>query len=144
VISRALWAAATVGALYAAPAGRPFLRILSPGNGSVVRPGQKLIVKVAGAGNYSAVMVQGSEGAVGGIEKSAGKPPWAIAVSIPPDSEPGKQTLIVMGVETSGTDVMPAEIEIDVEPAQIPPVVFSQPGPLLVPRGSSLLRVLFC
>ena len=31
---------------------------------------------------------------------------------------------------------MPAEIEIDVEPAEIPPVIFFESTPLVVPRGS--------
>jgi hypothetical protein len=136
VISRALWAAATVGMLFAAPARRPFLRIVSPANGSVVRPGQKLAVKVTGAGDYSVVLILGSEEAVGEIEKSAGKPPWVIWVNISPNAEPGKETLTVMGVETSGTEVAPAQVDIDVEPAEIPPVTFSEPAPLVVPVGS--------
>jgi hypothetical protein len=100
----------------------------------VVRPGQTLTVKVTGAGEYAGIAVFGSEGSAGGFAgKPPGKAPWTIPVRL--NAEPGKETLTVTGVLLSGEEVEPTEVEIDVEPVEIPPIVFSQPPPLLIPRG---------
>ncbi len=105
-----------------AAADKPFLRIISPVNGVVVRPGQKLLVKVTGAGEYSGIGVLGEE-VVGGIQAPMGKPPWIISVMIP--SEPGKTSLTAISTTLSGTEVESNTVEIDVEPVEIPPADFS-------------------
>lgn len=85
VIARFICLLAMVGV--AASEGEPFLRITSPAHGAIVRPGHKLMVKVTGDGNYVAVGVAGSGGAVLGLsEPPIGKPPWTISVEVPLDT----------------------------------------------------------
>jgi hypothetical protein len=113
------------------PVDKPFLRIVSPANGAVVRPGQKLAVKVAGSGEYPGLGILGEEVA-GAIMAPMGKPPWIISVALP--AQPGKISLTATGTTVSGTEVNSDTIEIDVEPAEIPPVDF-EPPTLSISRG---------
>jgi hypothetical protein len=137
LVARLTCVAVLAGSVRIAPAqplSKPFLRIISPANGAVVRPRQTMMVKVTGAGEYAGIAVLGSEGSAGGINgKPAGRPPWTIPVRL--NAEPGKEALMVAGALPSGEEVDSDPIEIDVEPAEIPRVVFSHPPPLLVPRG---------
>lgn len=106
-----------------AAADKPFLRIISPVNGAVVRPGQKLAVKVTGAGEYPGLGVLGAD-VVGGIQAPMGKPPWIISVVLP--AEPGKTDLSAIGTTLSGIEVESNTVEVDVEPVEIPHAVSLQ------------------
>ncbi|HXP88869.1 MAG TPA: hypothetical protein VN841_29385 [Bryobacteraceae bacterium] len=127
---------AAVSLVPAAPADKPTLRIVSPANGAVVRPGQKLMVKLTGAGDYVGVLV-GGEVAMGVIDAPLGKPPWTVLVEFSSETEPGKAQLAALGRTVSGEDVASNSIEIDVEPVEIPPVEFS-PSALIIPLGGCI------
>ncbi len=117
--------------------GKPFLRIISPANGAVARPAQKLAVKVTGAGNFRGVLVLG-EIVTGALDAPMGKPPWLIPVEIPLSANLGKTSIIAIGATASGDDVESNDLEIDVEPAEIPPVTFD-PSALFIPLGGCIV-----
>jgi hypothetical protein len=116
-------------------AAKPFLRIISPANGAVVRPGQRSMVRVDGSGDYGAVLVSGEAGLLVEIIPPMGKPPWVVSGEIPLDTELGKTEFTATGTTLSGAQVQSDPIEIDVEPAEIPPVTFT-PSALIIPVGS--------
>jgi len=126
------------GFLLAAPPEKPTLRIVSPKNGAIVRPGSRLAVRMAGTGAISAIFVMGTgedDGRAGGIGSGSieapGKPPWVIWVSIPEETDPGLYALGAIGhyeSETEGDPNIVDEVQVDVEPAEIPPVTLSQPS----------------
>jgi len=112
----------------AAPPETPSLRIVSPVNGAVVRPGHTLAVKVTGVGEYKALAALISDFVGGGeLLAPASKPPWTITLDIPLNAQLGKHVLVVMGQTVSGLEVEPAETELDVEPMTIPPLDFEPP-----------------
>lgn len=124
-----------VGASLASPAEKPFLRIISPANGAVVRPGQKVALKLTGAGDYEILTVVGAAGAVlGGNLRPVSKPPWTILLEIPLDTDLGKTDIIAAGVTASKMEVDATPIEVDIEPVEIPPVTFDPPK-LSIPLG---------
>jgi hypothetical protein len=131
-ISGALAAVAAV--ILHAQANKPFLRIISPANWAVVRPGAKAVVSVTGEGEWRVIAVVGEVGLNALFLPPMGKPPWAMSGEIPLDTELGKTELRASGATVSGTLVDADPIEIDVEPAEIPPVTFSQPA-LVSPPG---------
>src|ERR1017187_872400 len=108
-----------------AAADKPFLRIISPVNGAVVRPGQKLLVKVTGAGEYPGIGVLGGE-LSGGIDAPMGKAPWVIPVAISLEVELGKTSLTATSSTLSGIEVESNTVEVDVEPVEIPHAVSLQ------------------
>jgi hypothetical protein len=110
--------------LLAAPADE--LRIISPRNGTLVRPGQILAVTVTGEGEPRALLVIGGEFDVfGAIAGPLGNPPWIVVFGISLAVNPGKIDLGVMGDTGSGKEMF-ASVVIDVEPVEIPPVTFSK------------------
>jgi hypothetical protein len=126
---------ATLGLELAAQSAQPSLRILLPANGTVVRPGQKLMVSVTGQGEYPEILVAG-ESVAGIKEAPLGKPPWLIPVEIGP-IDPGKTSFLAVSTTVSGTEVASNKVEIDVEPDEIPPIHFLDQI-LLVPVGGCL------
>jgi hypothetical protein len=139
ILPRLTWLAAASAAfalLAAAPAGKPFIRIISPANAAVIRPGQKLMVKVTGAGEFQAVGVLGPVG-LGATAPPFGKQPWIVPFEIPMETDPGKTYFTAIAVTLSGIEIDSKPIEIDVEPAEIPPVSFSQ-DPIVISVGGCL------
>jgi hypothetical protein len=132
-----------VAASLAAPPEKPMLRIISPVNGAVVRPGGKLTVKVAGRGEYSSMSVIG-EARLGEpwffrslFPPVLGKPlarPWDAVLDFPLKMPPGLYSLKASGTAMSGSEVESDTINIDLEPPKIPPVTFSPPA-LRIPVG---------
>jgi hypothetical protein len=132
-----------VAASLAAPPEKPMLRIISPVNGAVVRPGGKLTVKVAGRGEYSSMSVIG-EARLGEpwffrslVPPVLGEPlarPWEAVLDFPLKMHPGLYSLKASGTAISGGEVESEKINIDLEPPEIPPVTFSQPA-LRIPVG---------
>jgi hypothetical protein len=139
---------AIVGSLLAASPEKPTLRIISPANGAVVRPGQKLTLKITGRGAFSGVAVfaaayHGGESQIGinGVVEPMGKPPWLVSLEIPLKTDPGLYSLVAFGTTVSGTEAESKEVNIDVEPVEIPRVTFSWPALVVaVDRCISLYR----
>jgi hypothetical protein len=125
-------------ATWLAAADKPFLRIISPVNGAVVRPGQKLLVKVTGAGEYPGILVLGGELA-GEIQAPMGKAPWVIPIAVSLEVELGKTSLTAISTTLSGTEVESNIVEIDVEPVGIPPVEFSHQAVRSMSVGDCLI-----
>ncbi len=115
-------------------AAKPFLRIISPANGAVVPPGQKLAVKVTGGGDFRGIRVLGEEGFVALITPSMGRPPWVVSGDISLDTDPGKVAILAIGTASDGNEVASDPVELDVEPAVMPPVTFT-PSDLIIPVG---------
>lgn len=111
----------------------PSLRIISPANGAVVRPGQKVALKLAGVGDYIVLEVVGEVGAEV-LRSPVGKPPWTILLEIPMNTDPGKTAITAGGVTSSGVEIYSKPIEVDVEPVDIPQLTFSPPN-LSIPMG---------
>ncbi len=106
---------------------KPYLRITSPPNGNVVRPGQRLVVTVVGAGEYPGVVILG-EGLQkpGAIVAPMGNPPWHIPVEIPLNTDLGKTAITATGTTLAGEEVDSDSVQIDIEPVEIPPVKFTE------------------
>ena len=107
--------------LGAAIAHAQSLRIISPARGTVVSPGEKVVVRVTGSGSYTGLVVAGADvGFAGIIENPVGKPPWALPGEIRTADQAGKTSLVAEGVTTSGIEIKSNPVEIDVEPAGRP------------------------
>jgi len=132
-----------IGSSLAAPPEKPTLRIISPLNGAVVRPGGKLTVKVTGTGEFLSITVIG-EARLGEpwffrslIPPVLGEPlarPWDAVLDFPLKMPPGLYTLKAGGSAMSGAEVESDKINVDLEPLEIPPVTFS-PRALRIPVG---------
>jgi hypothetical protein len=111
------------------------LRIVSPVRGAVVRPGHQIAVKIVGRGEFSSILVsagpsRGGASPIGlnGITAPMGKQPWVVMLDIPLEADPQKYDLLAVGDMPTEAEVLSDPIEIDVEPAEIPPVSFSLPS----------------
>lgn len=112
------------------------LRIISPESRGVVKPGQQLVVRVAGNGKYSMLVVVGSD-AVGAAELAPpiGKPPWEITVDVSLDSPLGMQSITVLGYRERGAEPEESTIDVDVEPVVIPRLEFDPPNLEIIQGG---------
>ena len=122
--------------LLAVPLEKPMLRIISPTSGIVVKPGQKVSFRITGSGIFTALEVVGE--AMAGFEERPGKPPWVVSVEIPENTDPGLYSLTATG-NTSETEVESInKVNIDVEPTEAPPLLFSQ-RTLVIPLGDCVV-----
>jgi len=146
MVRRILGILFTAAAPLIAQDGKLFIRVLSPANGAVVRPGQTLPVRVTGSGGFIAIGAANEDVfAVLSLPKPdgtlppLGKPPWTIAVQVPREVV-GKTTLAVFGATRAGIDAT-TEVTVDVEPAEIPPVTFNHPS-VFIPTGECVELIL--
>jgi len=132
---------AICGSLHAAPPREPTIRIISPVNGAVVRPGRKLAVKITGRGALPGVLLTtfSAEGPMSDdVFQPLGKAPWIVPLDIPLTTEPGPYSLaavsvtVIQGSAPEGEGES-NEVQIDVEPAQFPPLTFSETAFVLPP-----------
>lgn len=120
------------------------LRITFPRNGSVVRPGQDLSVRVTGPEGLSTVGILGGSYLgrdpldAGALLQMPGRPPWNVPVAIPLKTDPGLYALAAFGRTSSGVELHSDDTLIDVEPEIMPRVSFSQPA-LSVPVESCIV-----
>jgi len=125
----------TIGTLLAAPPKKATLRILSPRKGAVVRPGRKLNMTIAREGDIPAILI----GVTGGPSEEDDiaatfetKPfpgsVYHIPINIPLETSPGLYSVGVDGNTVTGEEVASEDVEIDVEPAEIPPVRLDPPA----------------
>lgn len=125
---------AICASLHAAPPQKATIHIISPVNGTVLRPGKKLAVKITGRGALHGVLLTtlSSNGPMSDdVFQPSGKPPWIVPLEIPLSTEPGPYSLVAASVEGAlGTapegEGVSNEVQIDIEPAAIPPVTFSE------------------
>ncbi len=139
-IGRWLLAFVMIAALGTAPAQqkrKPYLQIISPANGSVIRPGRRFTATVRGDGEYPVGIVLLGEELVGAVESPLGKEPWVVPIEVPLSAPLGKTSLTAMSATASGEDVVSNELLVDIEPVEIPPVKFG-PLPALVRAGDCI------
>lgn len=93
----------------------PSLRITSPGDHAVVRPGDAIPVVVTANGFFSSVTIVGQHPlGASSIQKG---PPYTFTIQVPKTGiDAGSYSLTAMGVLTSGEGVDPKRIDIEVEP----------------------------
>jgi hypothetical protein len=139
VITTIALAMTTGGMLLAAPADK--LRIISPRNGALLRPGQTLDVKVTGEGERPMnLFVIGGDVDIAGVNAGPlGKPPWIVPVGISFAINPGKTEIAVTGTTGSGEEMF-ASVAVDVEPVEIPPVTFL-PAAVTIGVGTFCLKL---
>jgi hypothetical protein len=113
-----LWSLCLLGLACAHPAiAQVGLQIVSPGDGSIVKPGQTITVEVStGAGT--------SFGAVGIVLQNIGFGPYATRVSPPyvfsvtiPNDVVGRRKITAFGTTGPGIGTLSPSITIDIEPA---------------------------
>jgi hypothetical protein len=119
----------------AAPQANPSLQITEPSAGSIVNPGQTLIVKV----NSPTPALFPEVALIGdpfGFAGTISPLPGELSMQIPMDIDLGSHTLTVEGTPKSGKEPVSATVEIDVErpdfpasmSANFPGIQFDSPG----------------
>ncbi len=118
VVQRSVVAAVMLGALSAAAcSSRATLRITSPANGARVDSGRTVIVRVEASSAVRGVALLGSP--VPGVWTLDARP-FEFRIPIPPNTQPRKYTLTVVGASATGENITPAAIDIDVERPDLP------------------------
>jgi hypothetical protein len=121
---------------------KPSLRISSPANNTVVRPGQILSAEVTAVGRFEQVVIIGQDplGFIGALTKSS---PYRFSIPIPSDLTPGKYTLTANGAIARGVGATSDPIFIDVERPDRPTSLKIEPSNLDMDVGDqSVLRVI--
>jgi hypothetical protein len=103
--------------------GRAALAIVSPPDGTVVKPGETLTVLVASPANvkFASVIIAGEVIGIAGMATSL---PARFAVTIPADAQCGKQPLNAMARTASGQETI-TSVDIDIERPDMPASIAS-------------------
>jgi len=105
------------------------LRIMSPANGTLVNPGQRLTIEVTATGGPFAHILLAGDLPTGGIQDLT-SPPYRFAFEIPKDVTPRRYAVWAWGFLDSGAEVHSNLVNIDVEPADAPVHLNVDPTPL--------------
>lgn len=129
-----------IGAPLAAQTEEQALRIISPANNALVRPGRKLPVKVTGNRSVSALAITGvpSDCGEANLWSAASVAPekrvWTVMLDVPLNCDPEKYSIAAVGMTPEGAEVYSGLVTIDIEPVEIPQVSFGL-QPVLMPFG---------
>jgi hypothetical protein len=116
------------------PSQTPSLRIVSPPNGTVVKPGDTIHVTVAAVGDFTGVMVVGADPL--SDSKGRTRPPWKFSIKVPKkDIDSGLSFITASGGLANGQSVDSDPIDIDVERPDPPLDIWTEPSFLNVEIG---------
>jgi hypothetical protein len=100
--------------------GQPTLRITSPAEGTIVKPGQVLsvIVEASPAGAFQEIIIVGASPI--GFSQVTPKPPYRSSILIPPDITPRRYSITADGIIAAGHGVSSEPITIIAERPDTP------------------------
>ncbi len=111
---------ALVCALGSLASAQASLRITSPPDGTVVRPGESVMVRVAASGEVLKGVFIGGTGPIGFGKELITVPPYDFTIEIPKQINSGTYNLTADGATASRHDVKSDTVTIDVERASSP------------------------
>lgn len=113
---------------------KPSLRIVSPPNGTVVKPGDTIHVTVAAVGDFTGMIVIGADPL--SDSKGRTRPPWKFSIKVPKkDVDSGLTFITASGALADGQSVNSDPLDIDVERPDPPLNIGTQPVFLNVEVG---------
>lgn len=116
---------------------QPSLKIVSPTDKTVVHPGDTLTVEVEASGTFAAVIVFTKDPIP--EPETATQPPYKFTMSIPKNIDPGPYKIVANGSSKLYGVIQSRPVEIDVEIADKPVKIITDPGgPIVLRRGGRL------
>jgi Bacterial Ig-like domain (group 2) len=119
-------------------AQQPSLKIISPADKTVVHPGETLTVEIEATGSFVAIIVFTNNPFP--WSETATQPPYKFTLSIPNDIDLGRYKIVANGSTKSYGVIESKPVELDVERADKPVKIITDPGgPLILRPGGKLV-----